>query len=74
MDLPNRPLPAVCQTCTEPDCWECDYAVLLWGSPEQNNPLLARKLKEKAIAHHQCQIGEIDRQLKKKQKRPDKKP
>ncbi len=61
--LQNSPLPAVCQVCAEPDCWECDCAEMRWELPERDRLVCSRKLKEKAIAHYQRQIAELDRRL-----------
>lgn len=59
----NNPLPPVCQSCQEPDCWECDWAETRWKLSERDGLLYARKLKEMAIARFRRQIAEIDRQL-----------
>lgn len=61
--LQKNPLPPECQSCPEPDCWECDLAGARWELSERDRLLSSRKLKEMAIARFQRQISEIDRQL-----------
>ena len=46
------PLPTECRCCQEPDCYSCDQELLL-----------LRKLKEKAILRFKRQIEEIDYQI-----------
>ena len=61
--LQKNPLPPECQSCLEPECWECDLAGARWELSERDRLLSSRKLKEMAIARFQREISEIDRQL-----------
>ena len=63
--LQKNPLPPECQSCLEPDCWECDYAGTRWVLSERDRLVYARKLKEQAIARFQREIRQIDAQLEK---------
>ena len=60
------PLPTECRCCQKTDCYNCDHAspdwLLVYQYREQEL-LLLRKLKEKAILRFKRQIEEIDYQI-----------
>lgn len=57
------PLPAECQTCTEEDCYNCDYAGARWLIPKEEKLKIKRKSLLRAIARLERQIESIDREL-----------
>ena len=42
-------LPAVCQACSEPDCWECDHAGERWAPTPESRVKLIELTKRAAI-------------------------
>lgn len=58
-----NPLPEVCQSCTEPDCWECDYAGLRWYLSPLDELKSQRAMHQKAMERHARKIVELDQQI-----------
>ena len=57
------PLPTECRCCQKTDCYICDHASKRWTLSKEQELLLLRKLKEKAILRFKRQIEEIDYQI-----------
>ena len=60
----TKPLPNVCRTCTEDDCYNCDYAGLRWKLDKVDELNIRKKMLIRAIIRLQKQIEVIDEALK----------
>lgn len=43
-----NPLPPVCQSCQEEECYNCDYAGERWYLSEEGEQMIRSKMQEKA--------------------------
>lgn len=58
-----NPLPEVCQSCSEPDCWECDYAGLRWYLSPLDELKSQRAGHQKAMERHARKVIELDQKI-----------
>jgi hypothetical protein len=61
--LETNPLPAVCLSCEEADCYNCDHAGERWKLSERDELILRRKMLSRSVERMQRQIAEIDERL-----------
>lgn len=59
------PLPPVCQSCQEGDCYNCDYAGLRWQLSPADELRIRKKMLLRAIERMQQKVEDIDRELEK---------
>ena len=63
--LEANPLPKVCESCTEEDCYNCDHAGERWYLSRADELKVRRKMLVKAIERLQRQLAAVDEELKK---------
>lgn len=57
------PLPPVCQSCKEEDCYNCDYAGRRWQQSQEDELRIRKKGLLRAIERMQRQVEGIDKKL-----------
>lgn len=58
-----EPLPVVCQSCQEGDCFDCDYAGLRWQLSPADELRIRKKGLLQAIERMQRKVADIDKKL-----------
>ncbi len=58
-----NPLPEMCQSCSEGDCYNCDYAGSRWCLSREDTLRLRQKALQKAIDRLQEQLKIVEKDL-----------
>ena len=63
MWIERNPIPEVCETCQQQDCYNCDTAGERWYLSQEDELRVVRKGLIKMVARLKKRIEEIDREL-----------